>query len=298
MSTYAPNYIDKILASLMSWAFISLLFLAAIIFLRIIWLVMQGGIANVITDEHKAQLWSMLRTGLFYIGAFLCGCALIGGAMGGVIGGAIGLLFYWTRRQSRLPDKEGNKPNNVKKAGMILYYALGIFILQHVIKEINFYEKMPADYLWVSNTLGIHSTLIAFACLYWILIDMIGKGKNWARIIYLILCISYNIFSVRVMLETSVFTGFLSILALVTNGIALIFLFQKPSSDWFMQVNGNFDTPQRNAELEKQRQQYGTNQEKVIIYCENCGQKLRVPQGKHINVSCPHCRQAFVYDSR
>jgi rubrerythrin len=41
-----------------------------------------------------------------------------------------------------------------------------------------------------------------------------------------------------------------------------------------------------------------TSSVKIVIACRECGKGLRVPQGKHINVSCPHCRKSFVYDGR
>jgi Zn finger protein HypA/HybF involved in hydrogenase expression len=38
--------------------------------------------------------------------------------------------------------------------------------------------------------------------------------------------------------------------------------------------------------------------EKIIIECEKCNKKLRVPHGKLIHVSCPSCKISFVYDGR
>lgn len=36
---------------------------------------------------------------------------------------------------------------------------------------------------------------------------------------------------------------------------------------------------------------------KVIINCENCGQPLKVPAGKHLQVTCPKCGHTFVINS-
>jgi len=41
----------------------------------------------------------------------------------------------------------------------------------------------------------------------------------------------------------------------------------------------------------------GTELEHDVIPCQKCGQKLRIPSGRHINVSCPKCRTSFEYNS-
>jgi hypothetical protein len=57
----------------------------------------------------------------------------------------------------------------------------------------------------------------------WFMIHMIGRGKNWARIPFLVLFI--------VGIPFFIYWG--SIPQIAVKGVALVFLFQKASSDWF-----------------------------------------------------------------
>ena len=93
---------------------------------------------------------------------------------------------------------------------------------------------------------------------------MIGKGKNWARITFLILCI------IGILLVALVFIlpdaaqllapleKLLTIIGAVLIVIAQILLFQQPSSDWFRHINKNIhpireykEQSQRSAEWEQ-----------------------------------------------
>ena len=70
----------------------------------------------------------------------------------------------------------------------------------------------------------------------WFFIYKIGRGRNWARITFTALFIIGVPFSVLPLVKSvaaSPVSGGLGIAQAVIQAIALVFLFQRPSSDWF-----------------------------------------------------------------
>ena len=68
---------------------------------------------------------------------------------------------------------------------------------------------------------------------------MIWNGRNWARITFLVVVIigtPGSIFQLLLGLTVTPISGLLDIGGIVIQIIALIFLFQKPSSDWFRKM--------------------------------------------------------------
>lgn len=126
---------------------------------------------------------------------------------------------------------KNNKPDSVSNALILLWISLGIGVLNSII---NFSNS-------VNLAQGYGSGFVIFTILFTLafmafFIYMIGKGKNWARITFLVLFIigiPFSVLPAIVLLVTNpisaMFTAGITILQL----IALIFLFQKSSSDWF-----------------------------------------------------------------
>jgi hypothetical protein len=71
--------------------------------------------------------------------------------------------------------------------------------------------------------------------IFGLFIYMIGKGRNWARITYLVLFIlDWTAFLPEMQtLLTNPISRLLAIGETVMEIIAFVFLFQKQSSDWF-----------------------------------------------------------------
>jgi len=70
---------------------------------------------------------------------------------------------------------------------------------------------------------------------------MIGKGRNWARTVYLIwFVISLPVFAVDISeLAADSVKASLGMLSTIISLAALVFLFQKASSDWFRVMKKN-----------------------------------------------------------
>jgi membrane-bound ClpP family serine protease len=76
----------------------------------------------------------------------------------------------------------------------------------------------------------------------WLFIYMIGRGRNWARIAFLVLFIIGIPLSVLPLLQSlsaSPISGLLGIAQTAIQVVALVFLFQKPSSDWFRDMKAS-----------------------------------------------------------
>ena len=71
---------------------------------------------------------------------------------------------------------------------------------------------------------------------------MIGKGRNWARITFLVLFIIGIPFSVLPLMQSlaaNPISGLLGIVQTIIQIVAIVFLFQKPSSEWFRKMKAN-----------------------------------------------------------
>ena len=127
-----------------------------------------------------------------------------------------------------------SRPKKVGAAVKLLYITLGIGVLRSIM-EASMHAQMasPAFVMFVTFfVLGI----------MWLFIHMIGKGRNWARITFLVLFIVGIPFSILPLLQSlaaAPISGLLGIGQTVIQVIALVFLFQKPSSDWFREMKAN-----------------------------------------------------------
>lgn len=130
------------------------------------------------------------------------------------------------------------KPNNVTLAIRLLWGVLIIGVVNSALSWNYSISQVPADFpmnkdlfafLMISITLGITAWLIY----------KISSGRNWARLVFLIMFIIGIItmaFSVSQLIETFNYSKVISFLTLVTSllqVIGLILLFSKEGNTWF-----------------------------------------------------------------
>lgn len=125
--------------------------------------------------------------------------------------------------------KEKSKPDKVFIAVIMLWLTLGVGVIISILK-ISTLEIDKASGL--SFALSIYFFLV-MAFLIW----KIGQGKDWARSTYLFLFIFEFMFIMLNFLDlTSAIRIFICILGIgqiILQIIALVFLYQKQSSEWF-----------------------------------------------------------------
>ncbi len=130
-----------------------------------------------------------------------------------------------------MEQNQPTRPPRVGTAVKLLYITLGIGVLRSIM-EASMYAEMasPAFVMLIMFfVLGI----------MWFFIFMIGKGRNWARITLLVLFIIGIPFIGLLQWQSSVanpISGLLGIAQIIMLIVALVFLFQKPSSDWFREM--------------------------------------------------------------
>jgi len=135
-----------------------------------------------------------------------------------------------------------DRPDAVKNAIKLLYCSMGISIIYIGVEQ----SVLPDDEPVLFGVLFASIYIMFFFIIY-----MIGKGRNWARLASLILFIvgtishallveEYTIYLVELVLEypfgVASFILLLNIVGYALHTVALVFLFQKPSSDWFRQM--------------------------------------------------------------
>ena len=125
-----------------------------------------------------------------------------------------------------------DKPSKVRKGMILLYITLGIGFLRGFMEAPQLSQQIPTG--------RIFFIMFFVFIMMWFFIYMIGKGKNWARITFLVLFILGIPISVLPMyhsLITKPFSGILGIAQAIMQIVALVLLFQKSSSDWYKQMN-------------------------------------------------------------
>ena len=133
-----------------------------------------------------------------------------------------------------MDQNQTTRPHKVGTAVKLLYITLGIGVLRSIM-EASMHAEMasPAFVMFITFfVLGI----------LWLFIFMIGKGRNWARITLLVLFIIGIPFSVLPLMHSlaaNPTSGLLGIAQTIIQIVALVFLFQKPSSDWFREMKAN-----------------------------------------------------------
>lgn len=133
-----------------------------------------------------------------------------------------------------MEQNQVNRPDKVGTAVVLLYVTLGIGVLRSIMEA----SRLSAQ-ASVGFVMFITSAVLG---LMWFFIYMIGKGRNWARITFLVLFIIGIPFAVLPLLQSlaaNPLSGLLGIGQTVVQVIALVFLFQKPSSEWFRQMKAS-----------------------------------------------------------
>jgi hypothetical protein len=121
------------------------------------------------------------------------------------------------------------KPKAVKDAELILYISSIIITLSTI-------YTLLYIYILDDDTINyVISCIILFFLVY-----MIGKGKNWSRILFFVLhtigqTIYYMINQINNIYESYVDIVF--IITFILECTAFILLFQKQSSDWFRKMD-------------------------------------------------------------
>jgi len=126
-------------------------------------------------------------------------------------------------------SKKVERPPKVGTAVKLLYAsAIGIGIIRSIIEWSRHTESGPVSFI-----LYITFFVLGFM---WFLIYMIGKGKNWARITFLVLFIAGVPFSILPMIQSLThepISGILGLVQFVMQVLAMVLLFQSASSSWF-----------------------------------------------------------------
>ena len=133
-----------------------------------------------------------------------------------------------------MDQNQSTRPYKVTTAVKLLYITLGIGVLRGIMESSTQAEVTSPAFVM----------FIAFFVLVvmWLFIFMIGKGRNWARITFLVLFIVGTPFSVLPLMQSlgaNPISGLLGIVQTIIQIVALVFLFQKPSSDWFREMKAN-----------------------------------------------------------
>lgn len=132
-----------------------------------------------------------------------------------------------------MAKKRIKQPEKIKLAIKLLYISLWIGVGFGILVGL----------VGVSQQLGIalFSPLI-FSGIMWLHIHMINKGRNWARIAFLILLILGLPFGIPLLLwnmSEDPVTSLVGLGQVIIQLIVLVLLFQKPSSAWFKAMKGN-----------------------------------------------------------
>lgn len=135
-----------------------------------------------------------------------------------------------------LPDR----PKSIIHGIQVLYFTLVVSIVFGAINIVR--TGIDAKYLDVSQhpaSLGYIPMIIIFAVslvILWGLIFLINRGKNWARIIYLILFV-LSLLSWAVNFELTLAQGIFAVLSAASNtvlgAIGLCFIFSPSAGKWF-----------------------------------------------------------------
>lgn len=138
---------------------------------------------------------------------------------------------------------KNRRPNKVSIAITLLWITIAIGVIRSIMEFSNLLEVAIAR--GFGPKFVIFTTFFALAIVAF-LIFMIGMGKNWARITFLVLFIvgiPFTVLPLSKSLLTNLFSGVLGIGQIILQIIALIFLFQKPSSDWFKSMKKRSTRP-------------------------------------------------------
>lgn len=124
-------------------------------------------------------------------------------------------------------------PYTVRRAIKLLYIALIAGALMILVTFLWDVQRGKAQEIF--KTTGVIGIILGYL-FYWFLIDWIARGRNWARILFLVLTL-FNILFFLVtfqhQFQSDPLQELMGLSVLGTNLVALILLFQRTSSDWY-----------------------------------------------------------------
>ena len=157
-----------------------------------------------------------------------------------------------TESQLEIPSRQDRsqsamtRPERVETAVILLYGTLAMGVLRVVLESSTSRQTYQSLFklgdqvapvprpIWVVLFVGIAALVIIWGTF---LISMIAKGRNWARITFLVLFILGVPLSISPLLKslaTNPVSGLLGLVQAALQLIALVLLFQKTSSAWFV----------------------------------------------------------------
>jgi hypothetical protein len=122
-----------------------------------------------------------------------------------------------------------HKPKSIIAARNVLYTALFLEALVFIIQQ------------FISTTPGQPDIRVLFPngillVFLYVAIRYIGFGKKWARVLFLVLFI-LNVLASKIfvpfLFKTNLALGFLFVLQMLLQILALVFLYSKSSNEWF-----------------------------------------------------------------
>ncbi len=127
-----------------------------------------------------------------------------------------------------MEQNQTTRPPRVGTAVKLLYITLGIGVLRSIMDSSMYAEMAPPAFVMLITffVLGVMGFFIF----------MIGKGRNWARITFLvffIIGIPFAAFPLMQSVGANPISGRIGVVQIIIQIVALVFLFQKLSSDWF-----------------------------------------------------------------
>ena len=140
-----------------------------------------------------------------------------------------------------LVEEAMDKPESVKKAVQLLYLSLGLTILLYAIMLLRFpetlFKEVFREEFTENSIVSVILFLVIFTGLFWFFVYMIGKGRNWARMILLVLTIiSLPLYIYDVLFYYSPLYTFFSAIISAIYVIGIVLLFRAPSSAWFKKI--------------------------------------------------------------
>jgi hypothetical protein len=126
------------------------------------------------------------------------------------------------------PNANLERPRAVARAVQFLASALAIGLLNSIVTLVQRTSGIPM--------LIVLIIVIAFFSLLFVLVIKISAGRNWARIIWLVLVLCNSPFAILAYPEAvrkSVVSGTLSIIIVILQLIGTALLFTKSSNPWF-----------------------------------------------------------------
>jgi len=127
-----------------------------------------------------------------------------------------------------MEQNQTTRPPRVGTAVKLLYITLGIGVLRSTM-DASMYTEVASPAFAMLITLFVLGVMGCF-------LFMIGKGRNWARIAFLVLFIISIPFAALPLMQSvgaNPISGRIGIIQIIIQIVALVFLFQKLSSDWF-----------------------------------------------------------------